>query len=297
MPEIEFVNSPKTEEERRKFTAKVIGQGFYRRHGFVVVPELDWRAPHNIQVIYPKEFKYQKLEVGRVAQDWKQVEKYFWQEMARYFAGLEREHGKIEVRITRYGTTASGAALVDHRRGKLVYYLRDDADISNLAGIIINKILFGERRGLGITWTKREALMDFIMTRPAMKKLFPQFRPVFAELSRVSARVRRESEAYVRSLGIETAADIEVVRGKILITGGAVASELTKKEKVALTLLVRRRGDLVTYDELADSIWGEGEFKTYWAINKIVGRMRPKLLKLGLNTKIESVRGQGYILQ
>lgn len=73
--------------------------------------------------------------------------------------------------------------------------------------------------------------------------------------------------------------------------------ELTKMEKKVLKTLIDHKGDLVTYDELADSLWGVGEFKTYWAINKLAGRLRVKLHTLGVvKSKIESVRGQGYIL-
>lgn len=54
----------------------------------------------------------------------------------------------------------------------------------------------------------------------------------------------------------------------------------------------------MSYDELADTVWGVGEFKTFWALNKMVERMRVKLEKLGIEgERIESVRGQGYILK
>ena len=64
-----------------------------------------------------------------------------------------------------------------------------------------------------------------------------------------------------------------------------------------LKLLVGRLGDLVTYDELADKIWGEGEFKSFWALNKVVERLRHKLVGMGIEgSRLESVRGQGYVL-
>lgn len=141
--------------------------------------------------------------------------------------------------------------------------------------------------------------MDFIMTRPAMKKLFPHFEPVFSQLSRVSKKVRAESEKYVQSLGLATPTPtFNIVDGKIIVKGKVAGKELTKKEKTVLKLLVTRMGDLVTYDELADAVWGAGEFKTFWALNKLIERMRPKLSPLGVDGHtIESVRGQGYLLR
>lgn len=53
----------------------------------------------------------------------------------------------------------------------------------------------------------------------------------------------------------------------------------------------------MTYDELSDEIWGEGEFKSFWALNKVVERLRHKLVAMGIEgSRLESVRGQGYLL-
>jgi DNA-binding response OmpR family regulator len=61
--------------------------------------------------------------------------------------------------------------------------------------------------------------------------------------------------------------------------------------------MIKKTGDIVTYDELADIIWGEGEFKTFWAINKMMQRLRNRLGTMGIeNKRIEAVRGQGYLL-
>lgn len=201
MPDIEFVNSPKTEQKRLKMTAKVIGGGFYSRQGFVILPTLDKRVSTTAQVVYPKEFEYTSVDVSPWMVEWGRVEHNFWAYLAELLPNAKL-HGKIEVRVSRYGTIASGAIMGKHLSDKVIYYLRSDVGVDQLAAMIINKILYSERRNLGVTRTKRKALMDFIMTRPAMKKLFPHFEPVFAQLSRVPKKIRVESEAYVRSLGI-----------------------------------------------------------------------------------------------
>ena len=91
---------------------------------------------------------------------------------------------------------------------------------------------------------------------------------------------------------------LEVKNGKILIKGVVVAKELTKQEKEIMKQMIKKTGDIVTYDELADIIWGEGEFKTFWAINKTMQRLRNRLKTLGIESvKIEAVRGQGYLLR
>lgn len=288
MPDIHFLNSPKSEEERIKFTRKVIAEGFYQRHGFVVMGELDKGVDPNTIVVYPKDFEYQPSETNKYQRDWDQINEGFWAGIESYFPGITLQHGAIEVRITRYGTVSSGAMLGKHKSGKVVYYLRQDMGVEHLAAMIINAILYGERKGLGITWSKREALMDFVMTRPAMKKLFPHFRSVMSQLARVPAKIRRQSEAYLRELGLPRPKE-EFEVGKL---------HLSKLEKKVMKLLVDHQGELVSYDELADTVWGVGEFKTFWALNKLVERMRGKLDKQGIEDKrVESVRGQGYLLR
>lgn len=297
MPDIKFVNSPKTEEERYKMTAKIIASGFYEKQGFVVLPELDPRVAATSQVIYPVEQVYEREGIETFKKEWNKVEEKFWEYLDELLPS-SAFHGEIEVRVSRYGTVSSGATVTEHDKGKVVYYLRADVDISHLAAMIVNKILFGERKNLGITWTKREALMDFVMTRPRMKKLFPHFEPVFAQLSRIPKKIRDESREYVRTLGLaKKQVDFEVVGGKVVVKGNVVGKELTKQEKVVLKLLVSHLGDLVTYDELADVMWGEGEFKSFWALNKVVERLRHKLVEIGIaGSRLESVRGQGYLL-
>ena len=262
MPDIIFINSPKTEGERFKSTAKIIASGFYERQGFVVLPELDKRVAATAQVIYPREMKYQPVEVSEWEQAWRKVEEGLFEVMDEYLPEFRRIHEKVRIVVTRYGTVSSGNWVGTK------YYVRADRGVADLVAMMIHTTLYILRKELGVTWTKREALMDFIMTRPKMKKLFPQFEPVFAQLSRAPKKTRDESREYVKSQGLaKQQAEFEVAGSKVVVRGNVVGKELTKQEKVVLKLLVGRLGDLVTYDELADEIWGEGEFKSFWALS------------------------------
>ena len=293
MPEISFTNSPGSEERRWKETRKEIVNEWFAKHGFLIVPELQRDVPAHIQVVFPRQVDYQTVEVETVAREWEKVEEKFWMELDHYLPGARKMHTHVTVDVGRYGTISSSYWSVGH------YYLRADRTVADLAAMIINQTLYVGRKQLGITWTKREALMDFIMTRPAMKKLFPKFEPVFTQLLRVPASVRKESENYVRELGIAKAKpDLNIEYGKILVKGNVVGRELTKTEKKVLKQLIERQGELVTYDELADAVWGVGEFKTFWALNKTVERLRGKLAGLGVDeARLAAVRGQGYVLQ
>lgn len=297
MPDIRFINSPKTEEERLAMTARIIAAGFYEKQGFVVVPELSSQVSRAIQVVYPNQPRYQEIKTQKWVRGWEKVAQDYWRYLAELLPSA-RLHGEIEVRVSRYGTVSSSGKLGMIPGVKTIYYLRWDVGLAELAAMIVNNILQYDRKLLGVTWTKREALMDFIMTRPKMKKLFPDYIPVFSQLSRVPKKVREESKRYTNSLGLsKQKREFEIVSGKVVVRGKLIGKELTKLEKVVLKQLIERMGDLVTYDELADLVWGEGEFKTFWALNKVVERLRHKLVELGVEgSRLESVRGQGYVL-
>jgi hypothetical protein len=297
MPDTIFLNSPRTEEKRLEMTRKIIASGFYEKHGFLVLNRVE--EDQNIVVVYPQDYRYVPINTYKKEREWRTVEEEFWVELERFFPSVCDFCDKVEVRISKYGTVSSSATLGSPKSRKRVYYLREDADISHLAAIIINQILYLQRKNLGITWSKREALMDFIMTRPKMRKLFPKFRPMMSQLARVSARLRKKSDQYLEGLGIRPIRqDLEILGVKVVVKGVVINGELSKLEKKALHHLIEKTGELVTYDELADLVWGIGEFKTYWALNKIIERMRDKLKKMGIEpTRIESVRGQGYLLK
>ncbi len=292
MPDITFVNSQKCEELRYRSTKREVANGWFAEHGFLVLPELRGDIPQQIQVILPRELEYKEMSVENYQSDWAMVESTFWEELDHYLPEARKLHDKVIVDVGRIGTISSSYGNEKH------YYLRMDRGVGDLVAMMVNNTLFTMRKEIGITWTKREALMDFVMTRPVMKKLFPDFQPVYTQLLQIPPKVRRVSEEYVRSLGmVLPKQELEVRGGKIWVRGKYEPKSFGKKEGVILKKLIELKGDVASYDDLADILWGEGEFKSYWALAKLVERLRRSLVKTGISgDRVESVRGQGYML-
>lgn len=89
----------------------------------------------------------------------------------------------------------------------------------------------------------------------------------------------------------------------VLNTAGRIAEkednkvELTKNEYKILEYLVLHRQQVISRDEIMDYLWESEEFVDDNTLNVNIKRLRTKLEELGLIDKIETRRGQGYLLK
>ena len=73
--------------------------------------------------------------------------------------------------------------------------------------------------------------------------------------------------------------------------------DLTKNEYSILYFLSIHKNTVVSRDEIMDYLWESEEFIDDNTLNVNIKRLRTKLEELGLENKIETKRGQGYILK
>ena len=73
--------------------------------------------------------------------------------------------------------------------------------------------------------------------------------------------------------------------------------ELTKNEYTILYYLCINKGKVVSRDELMDYLWESEEFIDDNTLSVNIKRLRGKIEELGLLDRIETRRGQGYILK
>lgn len=317
-----FVSSPETEKERLLYACENVASGFYQRHGFltssaaiknyngwiiVIPPEIRgvdekfWQDSYKYGLNMRKEITkhmYQQSEniklepsskklVEFFKNDWQKYNNKFWLELEKIFPNEIRWIGSVEVRITKIGSLSSHYLLNKLKGEKLVINLREDAPIHEIANLIILALIFPLSDEIGLTFTKRQALRNFIMTRPAFKKLFPDFKPKLYDTVKIPLKLRQKSDDYIKYLGIPNIVDpVKLIYENINVFGA--------KEAKILKEIISKNGEILTYDDLADLIWGEGRFKSYWAINKIIQRINKKVKKLDIIFEIKGVRGVGY---
>ena len=73
--------------------------------------------------------------------------------------------------------------------------------------------------------------------------------------------------------------------------------DLTKNEYNILYYLSTHKNEVVSRDEIMDYLWESEEFIDDNTLNVNIKRLRTKLEELGLHDRIETKRGQGYILK
>jgi two-component system OmpR family response regulator len=102
-----------------------------------------------------------------------------------------------------------------------------------------------------------------------------------------------------RSQGIT---EPEIVLGKLRLDlngqrafVNASAIDLNAREWSALAYLAARRGRIVSKDQLMDALYGWDEVNSVNAVEKVISRLRSKLMDAGIT--VRSIRGLGYSVE
>ena len=84
---------------------------------------------------------------------------------------------------------------------------------------------------------------------------------------------------------------------KSILEKGNTQIELTKNELKILYFLVSKRGQIVSREEIINYLWESESFIDDNTLTVNMKRLRTKLEELGLENKIDTRRGQGYLLK
>lgn len=79
---------------------------------------------------------------------------------------------------------------------------------------------------------------------------------------------------------------------EVMIDGETI--DLTPKEFVLLQLLLERRGEVLTADNVSSTLWGHETFGARNFVEAHVSRLRAKLRAAGATDVISTIRGVGY---
>ncbi len=84
---------------------------------------------------------------------------------------------------------------------------------------------------------------------------------------------------------------------KITSSSLIIDSLFSHKERLALRYFLKNQSIIINREDIAKVIWGKDNNFTDWALDQFIRRLRIKLNKLGLDSKLlKTVKHQGYIL-
>lgn len=91
----------------------------------------------------------------------------------------------------------------------------------------------------------------------------------------------------------------EFIRARLSSSIGYQIDNLTNNESKIYNLLLKKRYEIVSKQEISEAIWGKHMYSksSEWAIDQTLKRLRTKLKKINPEIEIETKRGRGVILR
>lgn len=93
--------------------------------------------------------------------------------------------------------------------------------------------------------------------------------------------------------------NIQITDKHVLLNDIRVDSQFSRQEKRVFKLLLELKNQVVTRDEIAKAIWPINTEESYsdWAVDRLIARLRTKIISLGLPKDIiKTFRNRGYML-
>lgn len=169
-----------------------------------------------------------------------------------------------------------------------------DLNLPELDGLTVLKTIRAQSEVPVLILTSRDSEIDELMgmhlgaddfmTKPFNAQI------LIARIESVLRRTARQSEVGTVLSG--EGLTLDLLRGTV--TGPAGSVELSKNEQTILGLLLRRRGEIVTREDLIDALWQSDTFVDDNTLSVNVARLRQQLKEVGAVGVIKTRRGQGY---
>lgn len=337
IPTTTFAHSLLLETRRVLYLAAKIPSSIYQSRGFLILPSRPDKAPNNIVVFPDLPFhqvrnfwerthklkittpinapeslitetseivrhafkngKYEKAQKSLLG-SWNQIESKFWHNLFTLFPAYSTKVDSVNIYITQYGPISSFNVL----RGsdKTIHiYLRLDATIDNLVWAILVNIFRGKMQDeLKFTWSETEAVIDWLIQESSLNPNITKTKAVMTSLRKSQlASLTQKSREYLTKLGFAKTDNPWTKSGNSIYYSGTEIIGLTTRQQKLLEVLLAKRGQTVTYDELALVMWPNGEDFSLWAIVKEIARVRKCLKSAGINHPVlQSHRKLGYSL-
>jgi hypothetical protein len=211
----------------------------------------------------------------------------------------------VELYMTAYGTSSVYSIGFGPDKSKLYIFLRQDQDVSNIARCILSGYFSAaidqveNNPKTSYTWEEKNRIIDYYFINTKLKDLFPNYKSLVEKLrsDEIKPSLIEQSNKIYAELGFPLNCEIKIQNNQIKYADKYIVS-LTKSEKSVLFKLIKSKGEMISYDQIAEVLWGEDyyNFFSLKAVNKIVERIKTKLKNEGIHKEIIlNKRGVGYV--
>lgn len=260
--------------------------------------------PDNIHELYDLCLQDKPIDVTRYSKNWKSLEKEF----IKYYENnidLDNKVKSVEVYLTRYGTPSTYIIGVCQNKSLLRIYLRDDQYIDEIAKSIVSGYFsisvdqVEDNPNTTYTWEEKNKIIDYHFINHPYKDLFPNYISTVdvLRIGEVKPKIIEDSNKIYAEIGFPLNCEMKIQNNQIK-SGQEYIVNLTKSEKNVLIKLIQNKGEIISYDQIAETLWGQ-DYCNYFsikAVNKIVERIKIKLKDHGIRKEIIlNKRGLGYV--
>ena len=326
-----YLASYYNEDESVTNTYGVLGEGFdyisYKEADIkLIIPNWDyvkssafWKKLSKLPRLYNKYFltagdKIPELyelcasdgpiDFSTYIKRWKEVESQFINYYNKYI-DLQNKVKNVEIYLTRYGTSLVYNIGLDKDKSILRVYLRQDQDIDKIAKAIVSGYFtialdpVENNPNTTYTWEEKNKIIDYHFINPPYKNLFPNyiFTVDILRVGEVKPKIIENSNKIYAEIGYPVNCELKIQNNQIKC-GQIYIVSLTKSEKNVLIKMINKKGEMISYDQIAEVLWGQDyyNFFSIKAVNKIVERIKIKLKDQGVRKEIIlNKRGLGYV--
>lgn len=210
---------------------------------------------------------------------------------------LLKNLNKINIILTEYGTTKS-FSLVTPKKHHLNLYLRLDQPLDTLLeGIISGISRYSLQKHYHYSWEETEVAKDTLLSTTILKSHLPAYHSLLAQ-TRItpSTELKKLSTGYLNELGFGPSTSWQILKDGITYNHKPIKN-LTRKEEIALTLLINSFPNPVSTELLGEALYPNPDTFSPWGVAKTIQRVRDKLTLNNLSPHlISSARSHGYLL-
>ena len=259
------------------------------------------KAPHPLFNFISSQLEEERINnhqpLHQLEKQWREVEKKFWSAVKVLMPRISQAITGLEVRVTDYGSISSYQFVDNWEKQLRIFYLRQDATIGHLAEAILTSFFYTLENKLRMSRETQEMMVDYFLTQTTLAKVFKNYRPTLNSLKKVTLKLKRQSDVYLVSLGLEIGQSLRLKNKRIYLGEKNIDARFTKSEHRILSHFLTHQNTVIDWFSLGDILWQDDNKFSLWALHKQVQRLSYKLRQLNTKQILKPIRGRGYILE